>query len=146
MSEALLRKLILTLCNLKIDRNQQTISRLLARVHWYRYWQFPWSFCTHRYTHCVYTPISHRLSVPSAHTQSSRWLSELLQRLIPSVIWTYYYHYQYFISTVMPVHIFLGIGNEVLAVLSSFGILHKHFRSPFIKEADKAHHWGIREI
>ena len=57
MSGALLRKLILTLCNLKINRNQHTISRLLVRVHWHSYWQLPWNSCTHRHTHCVYKPI-----------------------------------------------------------------------------------------
>lgn len=87
MSEALVRKLILTLCNLKINRNQQTISRLLVRVHWHCYWQFPWNLCTHRYSYCVYIPIIYGLSVPTTDAQSSHWLAQLLQSLITSLLW-----------------------------------------------------------
>lgn len=135
MSEALVRKLILTLCNLKINRNQQTISRLLARVHWHCYWQFPWNLCTHRYSYCVYIPIIYGLSVPTTDAQSSHWLAQLLQSLITSVIWTHYYR-----RTITSLYMFsLGYtGMHQQHTAAAF--LNKCFRSQFIKKIDKVNH------
>lgn len=126
MLEALLRKLILTLWNLKINRNQQTISRLLVR-HWYSYRQFSGNLCTQRNTYCVYTPDTYGLSIPSPDAWCSHWLAQLLQSLIPSVISTH--HYYYYLSAIVILYTFslghTGVHQQHSATSILYNLLRK---------------------